>query len=56
MLGYGSLFANIFSLLSLHGDGSCTVIAYQLYSSVAQCNDEQETNILISIYKFYIEL
>ena len=51
MLGYESLFANIFSLLSLTEMGAGTVIAYQLYSSVAR-NDEQETNILISIYKF----
>lgn len=51
MLGYESLFANIFSVLSLTEMGAGTVIAYQLYTSVAN-KDEYETNILISMYKF----
>lgn len=51
MLGYESLFANIFSVLSLTEMGAGTVISYQLYKSVAEKNQE-ETNHLISIYKY----
>lgn len=51
MLGYESLFTNVFSILSLSEMGASVVIAYQLYKSVSD-NDIQETNTLVSMYKY----
>lgn len=55
MLGYESLFANIFSVLSLAEMGAGTVISYQLYNSVARSHYE-ERNKLISMYKYLYRL
>lgn len=51
MLGYESLFTNVFSILSLSEMGASTVIAYKLYKSIT-IQDINETNILVSMYKY----
>lgn len=51
LLGYDSLFADLFAVLSLAELGAGTVIAYRLFDSVARF-DVIETNKLISMYKY----
>lgn len=55
-LGYGSLFADIFSIMSLANLGVKNIIAFNLYKAVAEKKNE-EISLLISIYRkiyFYI--
>ena len=54
-LGYESLFANLFSLISLSDLGFGTVITYALYKEVAQ-NNEDEIKKLMSTYRLFYRI
>ena len=55
LLGYESLFSNVFSLLALSDLGVGTVITYALYQEVANHN-EAEINRLMSLYKRFYQI
>lgn len=51
ILGYMSLFDNIFMLLSVTELGASYIFAYRLYAAIAN-NDEKEISIIMSMYKY----
>ena len=55
LLGYNSLFSDIFNLLSVAELGISSVIVYNLYKAFAT-NNKGEINILMSIYKHVYRL
>ena len=50
LLGYNSLFSDIFNLLSVAELGIGSIIIYNLYKAFAT-NDNNEISVLVSIYK-----
>ena len=55
LLGYESLFSNVFSLLALSDLGIGTVITYALYQEVANDNKEEIT-LLMNLYKRFYQI